>query len=139
MIPRLQVEILLDTAAHAATVRDSLSAQAASRPRHGGRFEAAPAVEADEAGRGHVVRLDVRYPARGDRDAVRDWVRQQLDEHPVVKGWIRGIVVSTHLCTHDEERPGPCSESEHVVVLSRGERVNGGSDPARAETRRTNS
>lgn len=111
--PRLQVEIELEAPEIASDVRSRIEAQVGPRPKVNGRVEALSAEE-------NTVRLDVRFLERIDRGAIKQWLRDQIVDHPEFSDHILAVRITEHLCTHDEDNPKPCDKSEFRVILDRG-------------------
>ena len=53
-------------------------------------------------------RAEIRFNSEIDRDDVKDWIKDQVQNHPQVKNWVTRATVQTHLCSHDDEEVKDC-------------------------------
>ena len=108
MKTRFQVNAVVDTLAHAETIRTNLETQLAGKDifeRH--------SFEVSSEGGEISVHADFRFNLRADRDSVRDWIQDQLRDHPIVKTWILSVILSWHDCSHDSELVQDCKTTNY--------------------------
>lgn len=125
MKPRLSIYGVIDTVAHAQTVKTNVIAELATKDV----FEEHHLDwEVDDLGQ-VVFKFDARFNNDVDRDAMRDWLRDQVRDHPVVKDWFLSATVRWHQCVHDGSydrqiegefgpetiRPERCTDADLVV------------------------
>lgn len=136
MKERIRIEGVIDTVAHAQTIKDNVVANLAGRDI----FEQHELDHYVDPDTGNVwFRAELRFNGSFDRGDFRDWIRDQIETHPQVKTWFLGARITTHQCVHDGSydlaipdhtdagehtdgavtRPHVCSGAE-VVVWERG-------------------
>lgn len=57
--------------------------------------------------------FDIRFNNNADRDAIKSWIQDQVENHPVVKTWFSSFKISTHRCTHDDEQIEDCTTTDY--------------------------
>lgn len=109
--PRFKVYAEVDTLAHAETIRQNLANRAAGKDI----FEehSLAAFFDGEVGK-NVVVAEWRFNNAVDRDDVRDWIKDQVQNHPQVKNWVTRASVTSHLCTHDDAEVKDCRTTQFV-------------------------
>jgi len=110
--PRLQLEAVIDTEAHADTIISNIRTRLAGKDI----FEEHNLSRyVDELDGGKIkLSFDFRFNARLDRDDVKDWIKNQVQTHPQVKLWIQSVVVTEHLCSHDDAEVKDCKTTEYL-------------------------
>lgn len=112
--PRLKLWFLVDTQAHAATIVNAITTEINVRPKFSLDHAPSSGPSLDEVG--WEVSFDVRLLDKVTRQAILTWIKNQVQDHPQVKTWIKRARLSTHLCTHDDEQVLPCNTTEFEVV-----------------------
>lgn len=109
--PRFKLYAEVDTLAHAETIRQSLEKRIAGKDI----FEqhSLAALIDSETGKNLVI-AEWRFNRRVDRDDVRDWIKDQVQNHPQVKNWVTRASVTSHLCSHDDAEVKDCRTTEFV-------------------------
>jgi len=109
--PRINLEAVIDTVAHAQTIRDYVQDQLAGKDIFEQR-----ALKYSVNGDGQVeFNFDVRFNSEVDRNAVKDWILQQINDHPTVKNWFLRAELSIHRCTHDEAKIQSCDMTDFFL------------------------
>lgn len=106
MKPRLTLTLWVDTQAHADTVVNSVQNQLSGKDIHE-LHRLDTRVDLDGS---ILVQADIRFNGSIDRDAVRDWIRDQLT-NTAARNWVYRVRVLWHLCGHDESPPVSCRET----------------------------
>ncbi len=108
--PRFKMVIVVDTLAHAITIRDSIVAQLAGKDI----FEQ-HSLGASTNLNGEIEGIaEWRFNNSIDRDAIKDWIRDQVENHPQVKNWVQRAKLSWHQCTHDEAIVENCKSTNYL-------------------------
>mgnify|MGYP001603485113 CR=1 FL=1 len=110
---RTKLVAMFDTLAHAETVRTQIVTQLAGKDVF---QQHALQTGVNDAGQPFLL-AGWRFNAIADRDAIRDWLRDQAQNHPVVKNWVIGARLSWHRCTHDEPTPQPCRVTDYAEFV----------------------
>ena len=108
--PRIKIEVVVDTIAHARTIRDAITTRLSGKDifeNHG------VSAFVDEQGNVHAT-ADVRFNGDVDRDDIVTWVKNQVQNAPQVKDWILSAKVQTHLCSHDDAEVVNCKTTDFV-------------------------
>lgn|SRR3990167_9973054 len=115
--PRLQLQAVIDTEAHADTIIASIRAELVGKDV----FEEHSLSKYVDALNDNKVTLvfDFRFNNRIHRDDVKTWLKNQVRDHPVVKTWVESVKLTQHTCTHDDVEVKPCTETEYVVEFER--------------------
>lgn len=107
--PRFKMVLKIDTLAHAATIRNSIVSELAGKDifeEHG----LSHYTDSD----GLVVGIgEWRFNNEIDRDAIKDWIKGQVNDHPVVKNWVSDAKLSWHRCTHDDSQVSDCGTTDY--------------------------
>jgi hypothetical protein len=112
---RVMLTSAIDTRAHADTIISSLNTQLVGKDI----FEThSLAVGTDEDGT-PILTVDIRFNKEVDRNTIRDWIREQARDNPILKRWFNKATLSTHTCTHDDRVVQSCRETEYSVDFSR--------------------
>ena len=99
--PRVTAELTVDTPAHAQTILNAIAQQLSGRD-----IFRQDSLEIATGPTGQVmVIFDCRLNLLAHRDAVRDWLRDQAENHPQVKLWILAVRLHWHDCGEDEPEP----------------------------------
>jgi hypothetical protein len=113
--PRIQLEAVIDTEAHADTIIAAITTQLIGK----NIFESHNlARDVNDEGKPFLV-FDCRFNSRIDRDDIKTWIRNQVKDHPVVKTWVQSVKLTTHLCTHGDIEVKNCKTTEYVVDFQR--------------------
>lgn len=107
MKARIQLQGVIDTVAHATTVRDAVAAELVGKDIFEQR-----ALDYEVRDDGSVAFMfDCRFNVEVERDTVVTWIRSQVAEHPTVSTWFSDLLVSWHTCDHDESSPDGCDDA----------------------------
>jgi hypothetical protein len=113
--PRLRVQAVIDTEAHAdaivTNIRAELTGKDIFEEHNLQRF-------VNDDGQFELVG-EWRFNRDVDRDNLANWLKQQVRDHLIVKTWVQSVRLTSHLCTHDDADVRDCSTTE----LVRWERV----------------
>ena len=108
--PRLKLTAVIDTEAHADTiisqVRNKLIGKDIFEEHSLNRFK-------NENGDTELG-FDFRFNSRIDRDSIKDWIKDQVRNHPQVKNWVQSARVVEHLCSHDDLEINDCKTTEYM-------------------------
>lgn len=99
--PRFALYAEVDTLAHANTIKNSITNELAGKDI----FEehSFSAIDDSNGLSGKIlVVAEWRFNNSIDRDAIRDWIKNQVQDHPQVKKWVTLARLSWHRCTHDD-------------------------------------
>ena len=108
--PRIKITAVIDTEAHADTILSNIQ----------NRLLGKDIFESHNLGRGIdlegniALNADVRFNLRIDRDDVKDWIKDQVRNHPAIKNWVQSVTVTDHLCSHDDPVVVDCKTTEYV-------------------------
>ena len=108
--PRLKLSAVIDTEAHADTIIGQIRTRLVGKDifeEHNLRRSL------NEFGQSEL-NFDFRFNSRIDRDAVKDWIKDQVQTHPQVKNWVQSVTVTEHLCTHDDASVKDCMTTEYI-------------------------
>lgn len=109
--PRFKLYAEVDTLAHAETIRQSLENRLVGKDI----FEQHSLSAGFDSLEGkNVVTVEVRFNNAVDRDDVRDWIKNQVQNHSQVKNWVQAVTVTTHLCSHDDAEVKDCKTTEYL-------------------------
>lgn len=104
--PRFKMVAYTDTLAHATTIKNSISNQLAGLDI----FEQHSLVSGNDPDSGLPGLIaEWRFNSSADRDTLRDWAKDQIQNNAQVKVWVQTATLTWHLCTHDEMVPENCS------------------------------
>ena len=109
MKPRMSINSIVDTDAHADTLISSIENKLSGKSV----FESYSLLKSLNENDKTQISLEIRFNNSVDRDAVKDWVKDQLQNHPQVKTWVSNAKVVWHNCTNDESSPIPCGQSQY--------------------------
>jgi len=107
--PRFKMVLIVDTLAHAATIRNSIISELAGKDIF---EEHNLSASRNEDGNVEAI-AEWRFNNDIDRDDIKDWVRDQVENHPVVKTWVSSARLSWHRCTHDESIVENCRQTDY--------------------------
>lgn len=107
--PRLKMMLKIDTLAHAATIRNSIVNQLAGKDI----FEEHVLSHYVEDGFVYGIG-EWRFNSSVDRDTVKDWLKDQVQNHPQVKNWVSEARITNHLCSHDDAEVKDCKTTEFL-------------------------
>ena len=97
--PRFNIILEIDTLAHANTIKNNIQSELAGKDLFEQRFFS---ISTDTISNKIILFADWRFNSAIDRDALKDWARDQIENHPNVKNWVQKAKLSWHRCTHDE-------------------------------------
>ena len=106
--PRFHIYFEIDTKAHAETIKNEIQNQLIGKDI----FEKHSFSTFQFDSKNYLIG-DWRFNKAIDRDAVKDWVRDQAENHPIVKTWIQNAKISWHLCTHDNPEIKDCRTTNY--------------------------
>ena len=116
MKPTIQITVIIDTLAHASTIKDNIQSRLVGKDifkttslSHGQNQE----------GNGYLVSAEIRFNGNVDRDDIVDWLKDQIQNHPQVKTWISYAKVTTHDCSHDDLEVRDC-RTTNLVEWTKG-------------------
>lgn len=107
--PRFYLYAEVDTLAHANTIKTSIQNQLAGKDI----FETHNLSAMDDVYGKHFIVADWRFNRGIDRDALKDWAQDQIQNHPQVKVWVTSAKLSWHLCTHDDQSVQDCKTTNY--------------------------
>lgn len=109
--PRFKLVATFDTAAHGLTVMNSLSNQLVGKDV----FEqhSLNGFLDQENGNAPTLIAEWRFNSAVDRDALKDWARNQIESHPQVKNWTQTARLSWHRCTHNDQTIENCKTTDY--------------------------
>lgn len=110
MRPRFQLVVTFDTLAHATTVRANLVTQLAGR----NIFDTLQFVARINIDGVPEVQADWRFNGAADRNSVRDYIQDQVQNHPQVKNWVESARLSWHDCSHDDPTVLNCKTTAYA-------------------------
>lgn len=110
MKPRIRITLTVDTLSHATTIANSINNRLVGKDlfeNHG--------VNAfvDENGV-NTVSAEIRFNGQADRDELKDWAKDQVQNHPQVKTWVLSASVVTHSCSHDDSDVKDCTTKDFL-------------------------
>lgn len=97
----------VDTFTHAETIVSAISNELIGKDV----FELHNLIANSNAGINFVT-LDGRFNNSVDREAIKDYLLDQISSHPVVKTWVTRAVLQTHLCSHDNQDVQDCKTTQ---------------------------
>lgn len=116
--PRISIYLEVDTVAHGQTIKQAIQDQLVGKDIFETySFDFGVGNESDP----NVIwgSAEFRFNNRINRDSIRDWIKDQVQNHPQVKNWVTKARIISHLCTHDDVEVKPCTETEYVVEFER--------------------
>ena len=116
--PRISIYLEVDTVAHGQTIKTNIQNRLAGKDIfeiHD--FDSGVGNESDP----NAIwgRLECRFNSRIDRDDIRDWIKDQIQNHPQIKNWVLSAQLISHLCTHDDPSVKDCTTTEYVLEFER--------------------
>ena len=107
MKARVQLWGIIDTVAHAQTVKQAVTDELVGKDI----FELHDLDWTVLEDSSVEFTFDARFNTDLDRNAIVTWIRNQLAEHPTVKTWFLELKVWWHTCDHDNAEPDGCSDA----------------------------
>lgn len=108
--PRFKIVAEIDTVAHATTIKNSIIAELAGMDI----FETHSLISGNSAEFNKVFLIgEWRFNTQVDRDTLRDWAEDQIQNHPQVKVWTLAARLSWHNCTHDNQTIQNCNATNY--------------------------
>ena len=114
--PRFKLYAEVDTLAHANTIKTNVQIQLVGKDI----FEqhSFSIIKGDELNSSKIILLaDWRFNNSIDRDSLKDWVKDQIQNNPQVKNWVLVSKLSWHICTHDDISIKNCRETFYGEFL----------------------
>lgn len=108
--PRLQLNAIVDTAAHADTIIVQIRTQLSGKDI----FEEHNLSKFIEENGTINLSFDFRFNSLVDRDDIKAWLKNQVQNHPQVKTWVQSVTVIDHLCSHDDSSILDCNTTEYL-------------------------
>lgn len=97
--PRFSLYAEVDTLAHAQTILANVITQLAGK----NIFQQHNAFAVIDSFSGkNIFFADRRFNSSVDRDAIRDWIKDQIQNSPQVKVWVNKARLKWHDCTHND-------------------------------------
>lgn len=112
--PRFKLQAGIDTLAHATTIKTNITAELVGKDifeEH--NFSTGFDSELNQ----NMIYGEWRFNNQIDRDAIREWIKDQIQNHPVVKTWILNAKLSWHLCTHDDSTIENCKTTIYAEFV----------------------
>ena len=113
MKPRIRLYLEVDTVAHGLTIKNAIQNKIAGKDI----FE----IHGFDFGVGNMSDpnvvwgyLEVRFNSQTDFEEVRDWIKDQVQNHPQIKVWVTKAIVTTHTCTHDDPEVKDCKTTNYL-------------------------
>src|SRR3990167_4869093 len=113
--PRLQLQAVIDTEAHADTIIASIRAELVGKDV----FEEHSLQRSKDDHDRVLIIFDFRFNSEIDRDSVKTCLRDQVRDHLVVKTWVRSVKLTKHQCSHDESTILDCKATDFTVEFER--------------------
>lgn len=111
--PRFSLYAEIDTLAHANTIKTNIQTQLVGKDifeTHGFGI-----YENDPLNPGKIIlHAEWRFNNAVDRDTLKDWARDQIENHPQVKNWISKAKLAVHLCSHDDLEVKDCKTMNYI-------------------------
>ena len=111
--PRFRLYAEVDTLAHANTIKNSITNELAGKDifeEHGFGVRQGDILNPNKI----IVYAEWRFNTAIDRDEIREWLKDQIQNHPQVKNWVSVARLSWHRCTHDEEIVKDCRTTNYA-------------------------
>ena len=116
--PRISIYLEVDTVAHGQIIKNNIQQQLVGKDLFdtisfdfGVGNDTAPNVIWGNA--------EFRFNNRVDRDDLKDWIKNQVQNHPQVKNWVLKARITSHLCSHDSDIVLDCTTTEFVIDLEK--------------------
>lgn len=110
--PRISIYLEVDTAAHGQTIRTAIQNRLAGKDifeTHVFDFGSVNDIGSDAV----WGVLECRFNSKIDRDDIKDWLKDQVQNHPQIKNWILKAEIKDHLCSHDDAEVKDCRTTEY--------------------------
>ena len=108
--PRLKLDAVIDTLEHA----DTIEAQIRVRLIGKDIFEMVSFSRQSMRDGTAGVFFDCRFNSGIDTESVKDWIQDTVQNHPVLKTWVKQVRLAWHLCSHDEATISNCRDSGYA-------------------------
>jgi len=110
--PRISIYLEVDTVAHGQTIKDAIQQRLVGKDifeTHS--FDFGVGNESDP----NVVwgQAEFRFNSRIDRDDIKTWIKDQIQNHPQVKNWVTSAKISWHRCTHGDPTVEDCKTTNY--------------------------
>ena len=112
--PRFSLYAEIDTLAHANTIKTNIQTQLAGKDLfeiHG--FS----TFVDILDGKNKIFADWRFNNFIDRDALKNWAQDQIQNHPQVKVWVLKAKLSWHECSHSDLEVKNCRTTSYAEFL----------------------
>ena len=110
--PRIELNLLVDTQGHANTIINNLRTQL-----QGKEIFETHVFDSIASTDGVWIRGSWRFNKQLDRDNVKEWIRDKIQDNPQVKDWILKAELSWHICTHDDAEVRNCNEMQFGKII----------------------
>jgi hypothetical protein len=111
--PRFKLYAEVDTMAHANTIKNNIQNQLVGKDIFEEHSLSAFDDTSGLSGKILVV-AEWRFNNAIDRDAMREWIKDQVQNHPQVKIWVSVAKLSWHRCTHDDATVENCTTTNYA-------------------------
>lgn len=111
--PRFSLYAEIDTLAHANTIKTNIQAQLVGKDIFEEHSFGIGTNDPFNPGK-IILRAEWRFNNAIDRDALKDWVQDQIQNHPIVKTWVLLVRLIVHLCTHDDSEIKDCKTTNYI-------------------------
>lgn len=116
--PRISIYLEVDTVAHGQTIKTNIQNQLVGKDIFDTiSFDFGIGNETDP----NVIwgMAEFRFNSRIDRDSLKTWIKDQVQNHPQVKNWVLKAKITSHLCSHDDAEVKDCTTTEYVLEFER--------------------
>ena len=111
--PRIKVSAIIDTEAHADTIISNIQTELSGKDV----FEQHALNKfINQSGQIELV-FEARFNNQIDRNDIKDWIKDRIQNHPQVKNWVLSAKISDHLCTHDDKEVKDCRTTEYEELV----------------------
>lgn len=110
--PRFQLYAEVDTLAHATTIKTSIQNQLAGKDIFD-ELNFSVLNSSDNLIGKVLILADWRFNSAVDRDSLKNWAQDQIQNQAQVKVWVQSAKVSWHTCTHDDANVQLCSSTNY--------------------------
>lgn len=111
--PRINFNLKIDTTAHANTLKTNIENRLS-----GMDFFENEGVKLSSGESKNILFFEARLNKRIERDELKDWIIDQIQNHPQVKNWILpGSKIVVHFCSHDDLTIKDCKTTEYEEFI----------------------
>lgn len=112
MKPRFSLYAEVDTLAHANTIKNNINTQLSGKDIFetvGFSVSKGSVLDSNQ----FLISADWRFNNQTDRDSLKDWAQDQIQNNPQVKVWVTSAKLSWHSCSHDDSIIQDCSTTNY--------------------------